>query len=34
MNPLQMIAALLPAIILLVRVYSLDQIEKEPQRVL
>lgn len=34
MNPLLLIAALLPAIILLVRVYRLDQIEKEPPRVL
>lgn len=34
MNPLLVFAALLPAVILLVRVYRLDKIEKEPARVL
>lgn len=34
MNPLLLIAALLPAAVLLVRVYRLDKIEKEPPRVL
>lgn len=34
MNPILLFAALLPAIVLLVRVYRLDKIEKEPARVL
>jgi len=34
MNPLLLLAALLPAIILLVRVYRLDTIEKEPSSLL
>lgn len=31
MNPVLLLAALLPAIILLIRVYKLDKIEKEPR---
>ena len=34
MNPILLLAALLPAIILLIRVYRLDQIEKEPRGLL
>ena len=34
MNPVLLFAALLPAVILLIRVYRLDKIEKEPPRVL
>ena len=34
MNPVLLLAALLPAIILLIRVYKLDKIEKEPRPLL
>ena len=34
MNPVLLLAALLPAIILLIRVYKLDKIEKEPRGLL
>ena len=34
MSPFLLLAALLPAIVLLIRVYRLDRIEKEPPRVL
>ena len=34
MNPVLLLAALLPAIILLIRVYKLDKIEKEPRALL